>query len=118
MKADAAHTIPLSDLALSVLMAQPTADTRKGLVFDLHIHWARMKIALDNQLPDTMKDWVIHDLRRTTASGLQKLGILPQVIEQCLGHRVGGEKGGSIRRVYQRYDYAKEKRAALNAMGR
>ena len=62
-----------------------------------------------------MKDWVLHDLRRTTASGLQKLGILPQVIEQCLGHRVGGEKGGRIRRVYQRYDYAKEKRAALDA---
>ena len=30
-------------------------------------------------------------------------------------HKVGGENDGSIRRVYQRYGYPKEKRAALDA---
>ena len=114
MKGGAAHTVPLSDSAMSILTSQPSADHRDGQVFVSDIHWARMKKALDKQLPDTVKHWVLHDLRRTAASGLQKLGIMPEVIEQCLGHRVGGERGGSIRRVYQRYNYAKEKRAALN----
>ncbi|MFM2006237.1 MAG: hypothetical protein RLZZ09_1892, partial [Pseudomonadota bacterium] len=47
------------------------------------------------------------------ATGLQRLGIRFEVTEAVLNH-VSGAKGG-IAGVYQRHDWAKEKRAALDA---
>ena len=55
--------------------------------------------------------WRIHDLRRTCASGLQKIGINVAVTEAILGHKGGTFKG--IVSVYQTHDYFEEKRAAL-----
>jgi hypothetical protein len=60
--------------------------------------------------------WRLHDLRRSVATGLQKLGIPLQVTESVLGH-VSGSRAGVIG-IYQRHDYAYEKRAALAAWGR
>lgn len=59
-----------------------------------------------------MPHFVPHDFRRTFASGLQRLGVRLEVTEALLGH-VSGSLGG-IRGVYQRYDYAKEKREAID----
>jgi integrase len=56
-------------------------------------------------------DWTLHDLRRTVASGLQRLGVRLEVTESVLNHRSGSMSG--IVAVYQRHDYAEEKRAAL-----
>ena len=55
--------------------------------------------------------WTLHDLRRTAASGMAKLGVSLVVIEKVLNH-VSGSLGGIVG-VYQRYEYAEEKRAAL-----
>jgi hypothetical protein len=55
----------------------------------------------------------IHDLRRTVATGLQRLGVPMPVTEKVLNH-VSGSHGG-IAGVYQRHEYASEKRAALEA---
>ena len=57
--------------------------------------------------------WVFHDLRRTAASGMAGLGIAPHVVEAVLNHRSGSIKG--VAAVYNRYSYAAEKRAALDA---
>jgi hypothetical protein len=57
--------------------------------------------------------WRVHDLRRTAATGLQRLGVRFEVTEAVLNH-VSGAKGG-IAGVYQRHDWATEKRAALDA---
>jgi integrase len=57
--------------------------------------------------------WRVHDLRRTVATGLQRLGVRFEVTEAVLNH-VSGAKGG-IAGVYQRHDWASEKRAALGA---
>jgi hypothetical protein len=46
--------------------------------------------------PDT--SWRVHDLRRTCASGLQKLGINVAVTEAILGHK-GNIFGSSPDRV-------------------
>ena len=62
-----------------------------------------------------VKGWVIHDLRRTLATGLQKLGIPVPVTETVLGH-TSGSRGGIVG-VYQKHNYADEKRAALEAWG-
>jgi integrase len=58
-----------------------------------------------------VSDWRLHDLRRTAATGMARLGISPPVIERVLNHAV--TSAGPLAAVYQRYDYAKEKREAL-----
>ena len=55
--------------------------------------------------------WTIHDLRRTCAAGLQRLGVPLPVTERVLNH-VSGSFGGIVG-VYQRHEYADEKREAL-----
>ena len=57
--------------------------------------------------------WTIHDLRRTVATGLQRLGVRLEVTEAVLNH-ISGSRGG-IAGVYQRHDWAPERRAALDA---
>jgi hypothetical protein len=57
--------------------------------------------------------WSIHDLRRTVATGLQRLGVRLEVTEAVLNH-ISGSRGG-IAGVYQRHDWATEKGAALDA---
>ena len=55
--------------------------------------------------------WVLHDLRRTVASGMARLGVRLPVIEKILNHASGTFRG--IVGVYQRHDFAAEKRDAL-----
>jgi integrase len=60
-------------------------------------------------------DWTLHDIRRSVASGLQRLGVRLEVTEAVLNHRSGSTAG--IVGVYQRHDYASEKRDALARWG-
>jgi integrase len=57
--------------------------------------------------------WTPHDLRRTAATLMQSLGVLPAVIEATLNHR----EQNRMARIYQRYDYAKEKARAWHLIG-
>jgi integrase len=114
-KNGATHVVPLSAPVQSILRSAP----RLGeLVFPgLHDRpfnsWAKAKSALDMQSGVT--DWVLHDLRRTVATGLQRLSVRLEVTEQILNH-VSGSRGG-IAGVYQRHDFAAEKVASLDAWG-
>ena len=63
-----------------------------------------------------LKPWRVHDLRRTLATGLQRLGVRFEVTEAVLNH-VSGAKSG-VAGIYQRHDWAEEKRAALEAWAR
>ena len=56
--------------------------------------------------------WVLHDLRRTARSIMSRCAT-PDVAERVLGHAIPG-----IRGVYDHYDYAAEKRAALEGLAR
>jgi hypothetical protein len=60
--------------------------------------------------------WAFHDLRRSTATNLQKLGIRLEVTEAVLGH-VSGSRAGVVG-IYQRHDWKDEKRQALDAWAR
>ena len=59
-----------------------------------------------------MQPWVLHDLRRTAASGLAALGVQLPVIEKVHNHQSGSFRG--VCGVYQRHRYAAEKKAALD----
>lgn len=52
--------------------------------------------------------WTTHDLRRTAATLMSMLGVMPDVIDKCQNHK----EQNRIKRTYQRYDYQKEKREA------
>jgi integrase len=56
-------------------------------------------------------DWWVHDLRRTAASGMARLGIAPHVVEKVLNHKSGVISG--VAAVYNRHGYESEKRDAL-----
>jgi integrase len=75
--------------------------------------WGKAKVALDAKSGVT--NWRLHGLRRTAATGLQRLGVRLEVTEQVLNH-VSGTRAGIVG-VYQRHDFASEKRAALEAWG-
>ena len=80
--------------------------------------FSKAKRMLDEKITEvgeggTLPHWRVHDLRRTAATGLQRLGIRFEVTEAVLNH-ISGAKGG-IAGVYQRHDWAEEKRAALDA---
>jgi integrase len=75
--------------------------------------WSKAKAALDAR--SGVANWRLHDLRRTAATGLQRLGVRLEVTEQVLNH-VSGSRAGIVG-IYQRHDFANEKRAALEAWG-
>ncbi|MFH4665807.1 tyrosine-type recombinase/integrase, partial [Vibrio cidicii] len=52
--------------------------------------------------------WTLHDIRRTLATRLNELGVAPYVVEQLLGHSLGG-----VMAIYNRSQYLPEKREAL-----
>lgn len=67
----------------------------------------------DNSLVLPGGAWTPHDLRRTGSTMMQSLGVLEHIRERCLNHIVGGKLG----RVYGRYEFAIEKRAAWDLLG-
>jgi integrase len=134
-KNDRAHEIPLSDTAMAVLESMPRIGDRVEFFLSNKSRTAvsgfsRMKAnvdaAIDERLreeakargdvPEAMPDWILHDLRRTVATNLQRLGVRLEVTEAVLNH-ISGSRAGIVG-VYQRHDYATEKRAALTAWAR
>lgn len=122
------HDVPLSGAALQLLGSLKKlggsdfyfTTTGKTPVSG----FSRAKTILDNEMlkiaegqPEIwgkepkLSPWRIHDLRRTAASNLARLGVNLPVIEKVLNHQSGSFKG--IVKVYQRHSFADEKRKAL-----
>ena len=57
--------------------------------------------------------WTPHDLRRTGATIMTALGVLPEVAERCLNHT----EENKVKRVYQRHSYGPEKQEAWDLLG-
>ena len=112
------HEIPLSAPARALLADVPRISefvfTTTGVA--PVSGFARAKRRLDQAITPPLPPWVLHDLRRSLASGMAALGVQMPVVEKILNH-VGGSFAG-VAGVYQRYDFAKEKRHALEAWGR
>jgi integrase len=104
-----ARITPLSKQSFEIIARQPRI-AGSDYVFSRRTAHSHQKAKLDKAMqPDS--EFIIHDLRRTTASGLQKIGIDVAVTEKILGHESGSFKG--IVSVYQTHSYLEEKRAAL-----
>jgi integrase len=112
VKNDRRHEVPLSSQAVATIQALPRISDR--FVFSTNAEspvndFGKNKGRLDEL--SGVSDWVLHDLRRTVASGMARLGISLAVIEKVLNHASGSFAG--IVGVYQRHEFAEEKRAAL-----
>lgn len=118
-----AHLVPLSEEALTIIESLPVRDDSDKLFpargngengpsgFSKTI--ARVRAALEKEAERPISRWTLHDLRRTLATGLQRLGVRLEVTEAVLNH-ISGSRAGIVG-VYQRHDYFKEKREALAA---
>ncbi len=63
-----------------------------------------------------LEPWRLHDLRRTMASHMARLGIAPHVIEKVLNHSSGAIS--RVAAIYNRYAYTEEKRKVLDTWAR
>ena len=115
------HDVPLSDAALELLAAHGRREGR-DLVFGSREGpfqgWGNAKVALEGRIranlgeKSEMKPWRLHDVRRTAATRMNELGMLPHVVEAVLNH-ISGHKAG-VAGVYNRASYSAEKRQALD----
>jgi integrase len=107
------HDVPLSEPVLDLLRSVPRF-VGSEYVFTTTgttpiSGFGRVKDRLDFAIGTS--DWRTHDLRRTAASGMARLGVPPHVVEKVLNHKSGIISG--IAAVYNRYAYESEKRDAL-----
>jgi integrase len=94
---------PLSRMALEIVAAQPRlchfvfSRNGQGAMGGL----SQMKAALNYAAG--VKDWTLHDLRRTARSLMSRAGVPSDHAERCLGHVIPGVRG-----VYDRHAYREE----------
>jgi integrase len=119
------HLVPLSDTALAILKKMPRL--KGGLLFTttgatpasgLSGAKRRIDALMVANLRETdrkykLEPWTWHDLRRTVASGLQRLGFPIEAVEAVLNHKSGTLRG--VAAVYARHNYLPEKTRALDA---
>jgi integrase len=123
------HIVPLSKPAYGILQAfphPPDAD----FIFRKKINrrttdkfpaassggWCRRKMAVNDALEKRghhLEPWVLHDLRRSVATHMGEMGILPHVIEMVLNHMSGSRAG--VAGVYNKSRLERAKRQALEA---
>ena len=113
-----ALTLVLPKAALDILAAQPRdpevpyvfgsrQKTQKAAMYASY----RLKDVLDQRLGDRVGPWRMHDLRRSAATHMAEIGIMPHVIESVLNHFSGSKSG--VAGVYNRSTYEREVTAAL-----
>jgi integrase len=117
VKNDQGHEVPLSVPALAILQSVPRIANSSYVLTTNGTApasgYSKGKRRFDALLPPDMPAWRLHDLRRTVASGMARLGINLPVIEKLLNHSSGSFAG--IVSVYQKHSFADEKRAALDS---
>ena len=110
-----AHFIPMGPTVRAILESRPQSDGR-DLVFGRDRDqssgfsgWSKSKLKLDAAVK--IPAWVIHDIRRSVATGLGELGIQPHIVEAVLNH-VSGSRAG-VAGLYNKAQYEAEKTTAL-----
>jgi integrase len=118
------HKVPLSSEAVAILETLPRIGGARVFTTtgDTSVSgFSRGKTRLDAAIKAlnggaALDAWALHDVRRSVASGLARIGVNLPVIERCLNH-VSGSFGGIVG-VYQRHDFADAMRDALESWGR
>jgi len=105
------HVFPLGSLASTLV-----GNAAPGLLFPARGRttpfngWSKSKEILDKA--SRVPNWTLHDLRRTYATTLAKLGTPIHVVEKLLNH-ISGTTGGLVG-IYQRHAYWDEQVLAVH----
>ena len=117
-----AHAVPLSHAAQEILDRHERREGRDhvfGSGQGPFSGWSKSKARLDARIlaknGTPLPHWTPHDLRRTAATRLAELGVLPHAIEAVLNHASGHKAG--VAGVYNRATYEREKTTALTLWG-
>ena len=137
-KSDRAHVVPLSEPALEIIAALPRLGelvfpARRASSTNAVSGFSRAKARLDADMlallrkqatgagedpkKVELRPWRLHDLRRTAASGMARLGAAPHVIGHALNHAPAASLG-QIGAIYVRHDYEPETRKVLASWAR
>lgn len=120
-KGNRIHDVPLSNAAMKIINFMKTVNGNKKYVFtspvksdspitdiSRSIEYIR-KYKLDDFL---VPDFKMHDLRRTAATHMAKHKVSRTVLGKILNHK-GMAGDGQVTAIYDRHEYMKEKRQAL-----
>jgi integrase len=112
-KANAEVALPLSTAARGLLNNLPriegcdylfTTDGRRPVS-----GFSTFKLKFD--IACGVKDWRLHDARRTARSLMSRAGVDHDIAERCMGHAIQGVRGD-----YDRHKYVNEMRAAFEKL--
>jgi integrase len=117
VKNGCAHVVPLSDVAVEIIRealddagnAEPVFPNGDRSLPPVAVAKAIIKANGRFGIPQ----WTAHDLRRSALTGMARLGVAPIVLGHVANHRSATHASITMA-VYAQYDYAKEKRAALD----
>jgi integrase len=145
-KNDRAHEVHLSEMAIEIIddlpkLSRPVADgvgsEPSPYLFTTNGErpvsgFSKAKERLDKHMVQPLRaefeetgqdpgkaqieGWILHDLRRTAATGMARLNITPHVVDRILNHVSGTIRG--VAAIYNRHAYLEERKAALEAWGR
>lgn len=116
MKKDNPHRVYLSKQALELLQELRQLSRRSAFLFpssrgheDRPISKSTLNTAV-RALSLDVQHFVLHDFRRTASTHLHEMGHSSDAIERALAHKIAGIKG-----VYNRAEYAEQRRQILQA---
>ena len=135
-KADRDHLVPMSEQAIELLEdLEPNPNKRVGPAFTTNDKvgisgFSKLKVQIGEEIerllsesekarelvPNGIAGWVIHDLRRSHATGCQGMGIDLTHSEAILNHAFGRTLSG-VAPVYHVHDYYDDKAEALARWG-
>jgi integrase len=130
-----AHSLPLSSAAIDILKSLPHIENPNGLIFPAGFTRQRTrgpvsvsgfsapKVRLGRAIANLaeadgsppLAQFGFHDLRRSAASGMAKLGVDLHVIERCLNHASG--TFGGVLGIYQKHKFEDAMQRAMDAWG-
>jgi len=106
-----AHTLPVLAAMRSILETVPHMANRDQLFGERSHGFTRWHCKSELDERSGVTDWTLHDIRRTVATRMADLGILPHVIEAVLNHQSGSKRG--VAGTYNRSPYWNDMRNAL-----
>lgn len=116
MKKDKPHRVYLSQQAKDMFQELKDWSNGSAYVFpsphgreDKPISKSALNVAIRSLSLD-VQHFVLHDFRRTASTHLHEMGHASDAIEIALAHKIGGIKG-----IYNRAEYAKQRRLILQA---